>query len=125
MKEIKIGNKELGLRATPLALLYYNQEFDKDLMEDLVSLQEMADISEDDLSGFDTVKILKIAYAMNRADNYGNSFPGFEQWLSDIDSIDFGDPDWIMQIVNEAMDGFFRSAKEETKPKAKKSKENK
>ena len=125
MKKIKIGDKELGLRATPLALLYYNQEFDKDLMEDLVSLQDMADISEDDLSGFDTVKILKIAYAMNKADNYGKSFPGFEQWLSDIDSIDFGDPEWIMEIVNEAMEGFFRSAKEESEQKAKKSKENK
>ncbi|MCF8012681.1 MAG: hypothetical protein K9L56_15540 [Clostridiales bacterium] len=116
MKTINIGEKELGLRATPLALLYYQQEFDKDLMADLVSMQDMANIADGDFSSFDSVKILQICYVMNKADNFGKSFPDFEKWLGDLESIDFADPDFLTEVVEEATNGFFRSAKEQPKP---------
>ena len=110
MRTVKIGEKELGLRATPLALLYYKQAFKKDLIEDLVSFQDMADIENGDFSGFDSVKILQICYAMNKADNFGKQFPDFEKWLSKLDSIDLADQEFMMAIIEEATDGFFRSA---------------
>jgi hypothetical protein len=110
MRTVKIGNKELGLRATPLALLYYKQAFDKDLIEDLVSFQNMAEIENGDFSGFDSVKILQICYAMNKADNFGKQFPDFEKWLSKLDSIDLADQEFMLAIIEEATDGFFRSA---------------
>ena len=112
MRTVKIGEKELGLRATPLALLYYRQAFNKDLIEDLVSFQDMAEIENGDFSGFDSVKILQICYAMNKADNFGKQFPDFEKWLSKLDSIDFADQEFMLAIIEEATDGFFRSAKE-------------
>ena len=110
MRTVKIGEKELGLRATPLALLYYKQEFDKDLIEDLVSFQNMAEIENGDFSGFDSVKILQICYAMNKADNFGKQFPDFEKWLSKLDSIDLADQEFMLAIIEEATNGFFRSA---------------
>src|SRR5690554_3087866 len=110
MRTVKIGEKELGLRATPLALLYYKQEFDKDLIEDLISFQNMAEIENGDFSGFDSVKILQICYAMNKADNFGKQFPDFEKWLSKLDSIDLADQEFMLAIIEEATDGFFRSA---------------
>jgi hypothetical protein len=110
MRTVKIGDKELGLRATPLALLYYKQAFDKDLIEDLVSFQNMAEIENGDFSGFDSVKILQICYAMNKADNFGKQFPDFEKWLSKLDSIDLADQEFMLAIIEEATDGFFRSA---------------
>ncbi len=110
MKTVKIGDKELGLRATPLALLYYKQSFKKDLIEDLVSFQDMANIEKGDFSGFDSVKILQICYAMNKADNFGKQFPDFETWLSKLDGIDFADEQFMIAIIEEATDGFFRSA---------------
>ena len=110
MRTVKIGNKEIGLRATPLALLYYKQEFDKDLIEDLISFQNMAEIENGDFSGFDSVKILQICYAMNKADNFGKQFPDFEKWLSKLDSIDLADQEFMLAIIEEATDGFFRSA---------------
>ena len=42
MREITIGEKTIRVRATPLALLYYRQEFKTDLVGDLISMQEMA-----------------------------------------------------------------------------------
>lgn len=116
MKTVKIGNKELGLRATPLALLYYQQTFKKDLLEDLVSFQNMANIEEGDFSGFDSVKILQICYAMNKADNFGKQFPEFEKWLSKLDSVDFADENFMLDVINEATDGFFRSTNGGAKP---------
>jgi|LFRM01.1.fsa_nt_gb hypothetical protein len=110
MRTVKIGDKELGLRATPLALLYYKQAFDKDLIEDLVSFQNMAEIENGDFSGFDSVKILQICYAMNKADNFGKQFPDFEKWLSKLDSIDLADQEFMLAIIEEATNGFFRSA---------------
>ena len=38
MREIKLGDKEVKIRATPLALLFYKQEFKSDLIGAIVFL---------------------------------------------------------------------------------------
>jgi len=118
VKKIKIGDKELGLRASPLALFYYQTEFNKDLMSDLMSLQSMAEINENDFSDFDSVKLLQIIYAMNRANNYGKEFPTFVAWLNGLEYMDLSDPEFILDAMDEAMDGFFRSLNGEYQKKA-------
>lgn len=120
MRIVKIGEKELGLRATPLALLYYRQAFDKDLIEDLVSFQGMAGMADGDFTGFDSIKILQLIYAMNKADNFGKQFPDFEKWLAGLDGIDFADQQLWLDVVEEATDGFFRSAGNASGTKSKK-----
>src|SRR5690554_6682134 len=67
MRKVKLGEKELELRASPLALLFYRQAFGKDLIADLVSLQSLQGLAKGDFSGLDTVLLLQIAYAMHRA----------------------------------------------------------
>ena len=105
MKIIKIGEKEIGLKATPLALLYYRQEFKSDLIGDLLKMQAIAD----DPSALDSVALLQIAWAMNKAvEGKGNAFPHFESWLEQFEYVDFSDADTLTAIMNEAADGFFR-----------------
>lgn len=106
MREITIGEKQIRVRATPLALLYYRQEFKADLVGDLISMQEMAS----DPSQFDSIKMLQLIWAMNKADK-PEGFPSFEGWLSNLDSIDFGDGDMMTAAIEEAEDGFFRGDK--------------
>jgi hypothetical protein len=106
MREITIGEKQIRIRATPLALLYYRQEFKADLVGDLISMQEMAS----DPSRFDSIKMLQLIWAMNKADK-PEGFPSFEGWLSNLDSIDFGDGDMMTAVIEEAEDGFFRGDK--------------
>jgi len=106
MREITIGEKTIRVRATPLALLYYRQEFKADLVGDLISMQEMAS----DPSRFDSIKMLQLIWAMNKADK-PEGFPSFEGWLSNLDSIDFGDGDMMTAAIEEAEDGFFRGDK--------------
>lgn len=106
MREINIGNKTLRVRATPLALLFYKQEFNADLIGDLISMQAMAA----DPSQFDAIKFLQIVWAMNKADN-AKEFPSFETWLSSLDSFDFTDVDVMTAVVEEATDGFFRGSR--------------
>ena len=60
MREITIGEKTIRVRATPLALLFYKQEFKSDLIGDLMSMQNMAN----DPSQFDALKFLQLIWAM-------------------------------------------------------------
>ena len=106
MREITIGEKQIRVRATPLALLYYRQEFKADLVGDLISMQEVAS----DPSQFDALKFLQLIWAMNKADK-PEGFPSFEGWLSSLDSIDFDDGDMMTAVIEEAADGFFRGGK--------------
>ena len=111
MRKVKLGGKEIELRASPLALLFYRQAFGKDLIADLVGLQSLQGLAKGDLSGLDSVLLLQIAYVMNRAAKPEKSFPSFEQWLGELDGIDFGDGEWLLAVADEAIDGFFRSAR--------------
>lgn len=106
MREITIGEKQIRVRATPLALLFYKQEFKTDLIGDLISMQEMAN----DPSRFDSIKMLQLIWAMNKADK-PEGFPSFEGWLSNLDSIDFADADITTTVIEEATDGFFRGGR--------------
>lgn len=112
MRTIKIGEKEIGLKATPLALLYYKQEFKTDLIGDLLKMQALAN----DPSALDSVALLQIAWAMNKAsEGKGKTFPHFESWLEQFEYVDFSDADTMTAIMDEAADGFFRGGSR-TKP---------
>lgn len=103
MREITLDGQVLRVRATPLALLFYRQEFKADLIADLVSLQSVGK----DLAGFNSVLFLQIMWAMAKADAPAG-FPPFATWLGTLESFDFGDKDLIMGLIQEATDGFFR-----------------
>ncbi|MFZ5645817.1 MAG: hypothetical protein ACOY46_19850 [Bacillota bacterium] len=105
MREITIGKKQVRVRATPLALLYYQQEFDSDLVGDIVKMKG----AEKDPSKFDSVVCLRITWAMAKADTgINNSFPDFLTWLSELDSFDLSNPELLKAVMEEAADGFFR-----------------
>jgi hypothetical protein len=106
MREITIGEKQIRIRATPLALLFYKQEFNTDLIGDLISMQVMAT----DPSRFDSIKMLQLIWAMNKADK-PEGFPSFEGWLGSLDGIDFADGDMMTAVIEEAEDGFFRGGR--------------
>ena len=105
MREIKLGEQTVRVRATALALLYYKQEFNADLVGNLTKMEEM----KDDPSKLDTVQMLQMAWAMAKADVFPNQFPSFTEWIATIERIDIADPSFFLAILEEASDGFFRS----------------
>lgn len=111
MRTAIIGGREIQLRANPLALLFYKQAFDRDLVSDIVRMQALARLQDGDFSGLDTVTLFQIAYAMNKAAKPADVFPKFEEWLAQFETIGFNDPQWIIDVVEEATDGFFRPGK--------------
>ncbi len=106
MREIKIGNKEVRVRATPLTLLIYKREFKTDMLSDLISMSDVLD----DNSKIEGLKILQFAWAMAATDKFGKSFPSFEKWLSQFEYIDFGDEKTTFEIVEVAQEGLFRES---------------
>ena len=140
MREITIGEKTIRVRATPLALLYYRQEFKSDLVSSLinfiVNLMGMAvslagkdadKITAEDIASLNTSKIdittisainidmvtaLQIVWAMAKADAYGHGqFPAFEGWLSELESFDMNDTGFLPAVLEEAASGFFPRGK--------------
>ena len=111
MRTTNIGGKEIQLRANPLALLFYKQAFDRDLIADIIKLQSLQSLQDGDFSSLDMISLFQIAYAMNKAASPKDAFPPFEDWLASFDTIGFDNPQWIMDVVEEAADGFFRSGK--------------
>ena len=105
MRELQIGDKTLRVRANPLALLFYRQEFNADLIAGLMAMQNM----QTDLTAFDSVTFLQVVWAMAKADS-PQGFPGFESWLAGLEGFDFSDADMMTAVVEEATDGFFRGA---------------
>lgn len=120
MKKIKLTNKELGLRASPMALLFYDQAFDGDLIADLAKFQKenMSKLMKGDFSSYNSISLLQIGWAMNKAQNYPGDFPTFEEWLNDFEGQDATSPKFIQGIVEEATDGFFRSRESGGKPES-------
>jgi len=106
MRELQIGNQQVRVRATPLALLFYKQEFKSDLLGDMVKFEAVAT----DITKIDTVVILQIIWAMAKADvGVSGKFPSFVEWAGELDSFDVSDKDLIRSAMDEAADGFFRS----------------
>jgi hypothetical protein len=105
MRTIKIGEQEIGLKASPLALLFYKQAFGTDLVGDLVKMKDIAD----DPSKIDSVFLLQLTWAMAKANQgVGKKFPDFINWVAGLESFDFVDQELITAVMDEAADGFFR-----------------
>lgn len=137
MRELNIGEQTVRVRATPLALLYYKQEFKGDLISDLIKvtvsfkdiissatgkeLANMTNVHQLDLSkidtnilesfNFDAIALLKITWAMAKANSYGKEFLCFESWLNSFEHINLFDKDFLAAALGEAANGFFRGAK--------------
>ena len=107
MKELNIGETKIRVRATPLALLYYKQEFKSDLLGDLVKMEAI----KTDPSKLDSVALLQLIWAMAKADAHPSQFPSFEGWLSGLTGFDLTDKDLLSAALEEAADGFFRRGK--------------
>ena len=115
MRELKIGEKTIRVRATALALLYYEQEFGKDLLAELAKMKSMApkpgESIESTVARLDVMSFLKITWTMAKADKYGEKFPGFEGWLFELGEINLIDPSFMLAALEEAGAGFLGKGK--------------
>lgn len=102
MREIKLGDKTIEIKATPLTLLYYKQEFKSDLIGDLAKLEK----AETDPTKIDMLIILQLVWAMAKTLK-GIKFPKFEKWLGEFESIDAQDINMMNEIMQEVAEGFF------------------
>jgi hypothetical protein len=103
MRTIQIGEKQIGLKATPLALLFYKQQFKSDLVSDLMKMNGI----EKDPSKLDGLLILQMAWALAKAnEGVGKKFPDFTTWVAELEEFDFSDATTV--VMEEAQDGFFR-----------------
>ena len=122
MRELKIGDQTVRVRATPLALLYYRQEFKTDLLGDLLKMVQslvgmesvvagkgQVDFSKINLGALDSVAFLQLIWAMAKADVFGHQFPSFQEWVASLESFDLFSGDTLAAVIEEAANGFFRS----------------
>lgn len=120
MKTIQVKDFKLRVRATTPALTCYAQAFNRDLIADLVEFQNknMGKLMEGDFSGFDSLFLLRITWAMNKAEHYGESFPDYDEWNKKYENLPITNPKFIGEIVAEAAQGFFPREKTGGKPES-------
>ncbi|MFX4263125.1 hypothetical protein ACOBQJ_13135 [Pelotomaculum propionicicum] len=137
MKEIKICEKTIRVRATPLALFFYRKEFKSDLLSDLIKLSagmlglaaavtgsKIEELKAEELAGLnassfdmaalsafdiDVIGIMQITWAMAKADSLGERFPSFEKWFLDLGDFDvLGGLPSLLAALEVAASGFLR-----------------
>jgi hypothetical protein len=122
MREIPIGDNRVRVRATPLALLFYKQEFKTDLIADILkmgirvvgkkglNIKGGASLENLDFSALDSTLFLQLVWAMAKADS-PKGFPSFMTWVEGLERIDFADAEFLNGVIEEAVDGFFRGGR--------------
>lgn len=120
MRTIQVNNFKLRVRASTPALTFYAQAFNKDLIANLVDFQSknMNKLMNGDFSGFDSMFLLRLSWAMNKAEHYGESFPDFNEWIKENEDLPITNPKFIGEIVAEAAQGFFPREKTGGKPES-------
>jgi hypothetical protein len=106
MVDVKIGGKDMRLRAAPPALLFYKQEFNSDLLTDALSV-----VAGSSVEG---LKILQLVWVMEKMENFGKTFPSFENWLASLEYMDITDDLTFGKVISEVERGFFRKAEQAT-----------
>lgn len=107
MRQVTIGGEVYTITASPLTLHFYKKEFGTDILGDLMIFDGL----EDDPSNFSAIALLQMAWAMHKTAKMGQVV-GFEQWIADIETVDFEDEDMIIDIISEAREQFFRKGEQ-------------
>lgn len=91
---------------SPMALLYYKQEFGSDLIKDYANMP---------LGGLSGVVLMQVTWAMAKAaSDKPRLFPSFETWVASLNSFDTSDgPRFLDPLTEEIGRGFFRYRYEE------------
>lgn len=105
MREIELCGNKVRIKATPLTLLFYRQEFDSDMIGDLMRMREIST----NPAAYDGLRLLQMIWALMKTDK-PKEFPAFETWLDGLDCFDFTDQIILEAVTEEASDGFFRGA---------------
>ncbi len=138
MRIIKSGDIEIPIRASALALLYFRQEFDAEIMQEtfvliskLAAVQNMMngkapehdlgslDLEQIDLSAFDwksitapSVELYRLCWAMAKAqaEADGKTIEGFMEWIKKTEGAEgnLKVRDIQVGVITEAVEGFFR-----------------
>lgn len=124
MKELLFGDKTVRVRASNLTLLFYKQEFERDVVGDFSSMLiglagglqalsggEKFDFSSLDLGKLDSVVLLQIIWAMAKSAEYNgsNKFPNFYQWIKEEDDLNIFNKEVLLAVAEEGARGFFRT----------------
>lgn len=121
MREVNIGDKTIRLRGTTLSLLYYQQEFNRDLVGDLAgmiaSMVGLGALQGDKVAAeninfgaIDSVSLLRLVWVLARtAVGPTGQFPSFTQWLAENEDIDIFGGGLLPAAIEEASNAFFRS----------------
>lgn len=110
-KTIKIGNKEVRLKSTAGTMTRYRNNFGRDFIKDLISLQEKLNEkieSGKEFQAIDLDMFEKIAWAM--AKTADDNIPDIEKWLDDFETFD------IMKVLPVIMEMLVQNMTQVDKP---------
>lgn len=84
-KTIKLGDKEVLLKATAMNLIIYQETFGEDIFKAKGQLLDAFNGSEMNFGKIPSVLLLKLMWTMARTGD--KDFPPFEEWVESLDEI--------------------------------------
>lgn len=108
MREIKSGDIVMRIRSTAMTPLFYKQEFGKDIMDAIKSLDE---------DNIEILAVLQLLWAVNKTQSAAERIQTkkFEEWLEDYQGIAL--EDIVSDVAEVLKDGFFRTKSKKTQPR--------
>ena len=97
-KILEIGGKQIKMKSTAGTMMRYRNNFNRDFIKDLISLQTKLNEKVENGTQFDVIDLgifEKIAWCM--AKTADDNIPDIEHWLDEFDTFD------IMQVLPELM----------------------
>ncbi len=95
-KVINIGGREIKMKSTAGTMLRYRNNFNRDFIKDLISLQtKLSENADNQFNAVDLGIFEKIAWCM--AKTADDNIPDIERWLDQFDTFD------IMQALPDLM----------------------
>jgi len=114
-RTVHLGGRTFTIKAGPLSLFYFHEEFGSSIMEDYARMfatspEEAAEKSFYELlAQYDWPSALRLAWAFEKTASSDPDFPIWEAWIAAFDYIDMGDNEFIVQVGEEATRGLFRT----------------
>jgi hypothetical protein len=113
MRELNLGESILPVRATPVAMFFYRQEFDSDMSHDCLQVLTWFLGAPDDDECPDREPLLdavagalKLVWAMGKASAWPKIWPAYGTWMDGLPDVEF-DASFVNEVLCVAEDGLF------------------
>jgi len=112
MRTVELGGRTFDIKAGPLSIFYFNDEFGSSILTDYAKIfggkpEDEGQEFYESLAQFDWPSALRVTWALAKTAT-PKDFPPFPRWIGGFEYLNMGDSDFVLAVLEEATHGLFR-----------------